>query len=151
MTNIVPNKNGVEIDVDAIASDLNMKLEKDLVNITDAGKVKIAHNAMPSNTYEILTVGASATAYQAPADGYFVVRGISNVSTRAFVVLGNMDARRPANSDHSYSTSTALNACIPIKKGEQVVLSYDGIQDSTGTYPPLLTFIYAVGSESEAS
>lgn len=47
MTNIVKNKNGIKFDIDAIATDLNGKMDRDCLNRSDAGSGVMANMAMP--------------------------------------------------------------------------------------------------------
>ena len=148
---IVTNKNGIEFDIDDIATDLNGKADVDLTNVNNAGTSKSAGWAMPSTTYETITTGASDAVYTAPANGYFVAKGNTNTETNSnhpiFWVLMN-DAGTTDIVWTSYATTPFANAIIsvitPVKKGEKYKLTY-GRMSSVN-----VGFIYAVGSESEA-
>ena len=109
--------------------------------------------AMPSNKYIDLTLGASGTEYIAPANGWFTFGGrLATAQTRAFLTnYGSIDDTQTLIS--FYMTSTIANQqidmSIPVKKGDIVNLTYDTLNTS-GSYTATLTFVYAVGSESEA-
>ena len=93
--------------------------------------------AMPSDTYEDLTLGANGATYTAPANGYFgaCFNGSSNLS------MFNKNNRMSIGGTYS---SGNYNIFIPAKKGEEVTLFYNGTK-------VFFRFIYAQGSESEAS
>lgn len=117
--------------------------DKGLSNLTNTGKIAIAHNAMPSSTYIDLTVGASGTTYTAPEDGYFAA--VSNVGTgESWFVLHNSITglgsycQCPVGFD-------LQKVFIPASKGDVITFDYGGVTVK------FLHFIYANGSESEAS
>ena len=135
-------KTDIQVDIDEIATDLNGKADTDLTNINNTAKITMAHNAMPSNTYINLTVGASGTTYTAPADGYFAA--VSNAGTgESWFVLTNS-----ITGLGSYCQCPAgwdlQRASIPASKGDVITFDYGNV---TVRY---LHFIYANGSESEA-
>lgn len=115
----------------------------DLNNLSNTGKIAIAHNAMPSGTYEEVTVGATGTQYQAPADGYFAV--VSGAATgedwvcifNTTTMLGSY-VQTPIGWDYQ-------KIFIPVKKNDYVQLDYGNVTIRN------FRFIYAVGSESEAN
>lgn len=138
----VYNRNGEQIDISSILNDLNGKADVDFVNVNNNGKIAIAHNSMPSGTYEEVTIGASGTQYQAPADGYFAV--VSGLATgedwvcifNTTTMLGSY-VQTPSGWDYQ-------KVFIPVKKNDYVQLDYG--------YVPIrsIRFIYAEGSKSEA-
>ena len=141
MGTTVVNKNGVEFDIDAIASDLNMKLEKDLTNITDSGKAKCAGYPMPSSTYVDLTLGASGTSYTAPANGWYAFSKAASTSGQYVVgVSGGIHVL------DSGATGATPRIAIPVAKGESCIISYTA-SGATNFF----RFVYAEGSVSEAS
>ena len=97
---------------------------------------------MPSGTYEDLVLGASGTAYTAPANGWFVF-GKATDSANQYISL---------NNDKISITSFApligenIRIYIPVLKNDNVKVSYN----AAGTIVAF-RFIYAQGSESEAS
>ena len=133
----VTNKNGIEFDIDDIATDLNGKADVDLTNVNDSGTSKGAGWAMPSDTYENLTVGSAGTSYTAPANGYAVAQ--ASIGSDGYIILTN-------GKIVSISQHVGGNAVyIPVRKGQSFVLNYLGV--STWTK---FIFVYASGSESEA-
>ena len=120
----------------------------DLSNITNVAKITIAHNAMLSDTYDILTIGASGTTYIAPADGMFQIwRTFSTTAGGAgWFQLQN---RNTLEGDFIFGTGT-LGAVVKVmaKKGDTVGLNYSTAGNPINNG---LIFIYAQGSESEAN
>ena len=139
-------KTDIEVDIDNIATDLNGKADTDLTNITDTAKIMMAHNAMPSNTYVDLTLGASDTVYTAPADGWFSVDKVAG-SDWYTIYLQTLDENNNVLLSQTivgYRT-TELKGCLPVRKGQKFKMWYNA--SGTTNY---FRFIYAVGSESEA-
>lgn len=144
-------KTDIEVDIDEIATDLNGKADVDLSNVNDVGTSKAAGWAMPSDTYEDLTLGASGTTYTAPANGWiYINKGASSnqylrvdtfvdtfVESEAIIIDYNVKAD---------SNDTGLGLCFPVAKNQKYRISYN----ASGT-TVMFRFIYAQGSESEAS
>lgn len=120
----------------------------DLSNISDMAKITIVHNAMPSGTYEDLTVGASDTEYIAPADGWFMVHLTTYASAyvNLYITDGTTNEFKYAVTCHGTSTNYNQGDIAPVKKGDILRLNY--YNEMTFMQ---FRFIYAVGSESEAS
>lgn len=139
-------KTSIQVDIDEIATDLNGKADVDLTNCTDVANIKMAHNAMPSNTYIDLTLGASGSTYTAPADGWFYVNKIAGADWH-YVTITNTSKVSTGYSDwrSDYRTSP-LTPMLPVQKGDVVVIEYN----ATGA-TQAFKFIYAQGSESEAN
>lgn len=114
-----------------------------LSNINNTAKIAIAHNAMPSNVYDDLTLGASNDSYIAPADGYFFFRKISTAAYQ-YVSLVVNNTSRMVSTIYSSNVTQGLTAIMPVKKGDEVLVGYTATGD-TGAF----RFVYAVGSESE--
>lgn len=123
------------------------KADTDLANVTNTGKVLMSGMGMPSNKYIDLTLGASGTTYTAPANGYFFVDKLSGISNgNAYIQMINSATNICFNvSVYSWSIA-ALRAWLPIIKGETITISYNAKGANQ-----FFRFIYAVGSESEAS
>lgn len=123
-------------------ADTSNLANKSLSNINNTAKIAIANNSRPSSTSKSLTVGASGTSYQAPADGYFAACawGNSSICWMELSTDGWMQSG-------TYGSSNLLNykVWMPIRKGASATLSYDGMRDV------VLHFNYAVGAVSEAS
>lgn len=138
---IIYNKNGIEFDIDALATDLNGKADTDLTNCTDVANIKMAHNAMPSNSYIDLTLGASGSNYTAPADGYFFLNKVAG-SDWYYIRIAKEGSYDIYDSDYR---TTPLTILFPAKKNDIITVAYN----ATGT-TNAFRFIYAQGSESEA-
>lgn len=125
-----------------------------LSNITDAGKIAIAHNAMPSLTYDELTPTSGQT-YTAPADGYFYLLGVTN-GADAYIEMydtSNNEAETSSvrlNISFARTFGSTLPFLCPAFKGQKFVLLYQSLVFSYTGFTNLgMKFFYAVGSESE--
>ena len=137
-------KTAIQVDIDEIATDLNGKADVDLSNTNDTAKILMSGMGMPSSTYETLTVGSTGTTYTAPSNGYYVITGTPpNTNTGGDVRLTNVTGKISMVSTNIWGREMAT--CIAVRKGDMVQIQYS---DSSNT---ALTFIYAKGSESEAS
>lgn len=124
---------------------LTSKADTDFANVTSTGTSSSAGWAMPSDTYENLTFGASGTTYTAPANGYFVFHfsnsGLTNHWVNILingVFIGNWWA--------SVANNTFAITEYMVKKGDVLKLEYGS--DITGAW--IARFYYAEGSKSEA-
>ena len=141
MTQIVYNRDGIPFDIDAIATDLNGKMDIDCLNRSNEGSSVMVNMSMPSSTYSDLVLGTSGSTYTAPANGYMMVN-IYNITTPGYLYMsasGWVDEKRVT------VPGVALTTTVPIRKGGTVTIRYDA--DGTKVF----RFYYAVGSESEAS
>ena len=142
-------KTPVQIDIDEIATDLNGKADIDLSNINNTAKIRMSGMGMPSETYVNLTLGASETEYVAPANGW--VQLTQAFTTTAYILIATVYDTKDGLCMMSISSSaTVLNAYLPVSKGETFKISYSGTLN-TSSSENRFEFIYAVGSESEAS
>lgn len=132
-------KTDIQVDIDQVATDLNSKADVDLTNVNNSGTSKVAHWAMPSTTYDNLTVGSTGTSYTAPADGWVKFSAQTNNNNQFIQIQATMTALAVA------SGTLYIDAFIPIRKGETFTIYY------TAPNNKALRFYYAVGSESEAS
>lgn len=125
-----------------IATDVSGKADVDLTNLTNTGKMAIAHNAMPSDTYYDLTLGASGAEYTAVADGYIYCGGQTNALGQfiQFQVNSTVFVNAPNAWDGQFIT-----LFHPVKKGQKFNINY--------SVPTVSYFrlYYAIGSESEVS
>lgn len=138
-------KTAIQVDIDEIATDLNGKADVDLTNVNNAGTSKSAGWAMPSNTYKNLTLGSSGTSYTAPANGWFYFSKNAGASGK-YISIKNSTACNMQTELISNASNNVLHTYLPVSKGDTVIVEYD----ATGT-TNLFRFIYAQGSESEAS
>ena len=123
------------------ATVLNGKANINLTNVNDNGTSISAGWAFPSATNISITIGASDTSYTAPANGWFRIIGTTTVANGYVYYSGigmyDICYAPPANY------TVALTA--PVKKGNSITIGYGGVNVTS------IKFIYAVGSESEAS
>lgn len=99
----------------------------------------IAHQAMPSNRYIDLTLGASGATYVAPADGYFTYMDISGGVGLASLADWNNGLVSGINAP---SSTWARRVFLPAKKGDTVQLIYEN-----GGTNQTFRFIYAQGAQ----
>lgn len=140
---VKPDNTTITIDADGIIStDVNGKADVDLTNLSNTGKIVIAHNAMPSDTYYDLTLGASGAEYTAVADGYIYCGGQANASMQFIQFQVNDTVFVNATSAWNGQFITLFH---PVKKGQKFNINY--------SIPTVSYFrlYYAIGSESEAS
>ena len=143
MGTTVTNKNGIEFDIDALATDVNGKLDRDCLNYSATGASVMGSMAMPSDKYIDLTLGASGATYTAPADGYYYLRKQATAAGQAFEV-GKTDGLYTVTNTAGVNQNWCSDI-IPVKKGDIIYISYT-LAGTTAAF----RFIYAVGSEPEA-
>ena len=96
----------------------------------------IAHQAMPSNKYIDLIIGATGTTYTAPADGYVHVRTSASVNEGGWI-----DVNTGLISQGLDISRTGLGkVTIPVRKGQNFTVGYGG------NTLDLVRFIYANGA-----
>lgn len=139
-------KTDIQVDIDEIATDLNGKADNDLTNVNDSGTSRGAGWAMPSDTYEDLTLGASGTTYTAPANGWVqFTQRMKNGS----IIIANDTTRLCGHCSNNTSTMTTMNCYIPVIKNDEFRVFYTGTTEANNDNR--FIFIYAKGSESEAN
>lgn len=137
-------KTEIQVDIDEIATDLNSKADVDLTNTNNQAKILMASMGLPSNTVTSLSTGTSNTTYTAPANGYFNVQlttGSNSGNTMSHVERS--DGLRLFGTSSNYANGGVL---MPVLKGQKIKVWYQ----SNVTFSKIY-FIYAKGSESEAS
>ena len=137
-------KTDTEVDIDEIATDLNGKADVDLTNVNNSGASRVAGWTMPSDTYDTLTIGASDTQYTAPANGYFAFYP-RPANANTLIAMHNLTAKLSTYAQATNAT-WQYSAWVPASKGDSCSIYYSGALASGSLY-----FIYAQGSESEAS
>ena len=140
-------QNASLINAGRIEEKLADKADVDLANVNDTGYIKMAGAGMPSNTYIDLTLGASGTQYIAPANGWYNLRNNAG-STNNPLALVNISGSGICVMSNTGVTGFAGNEIfLPCKKGDLIEAYYITPSGSITS----MRFIYAQGSESEAS
>lgn len=99
----------------------------------------IAQQAMPSDKWVDLTIGASGTTYTAPADGYFTY--MDNSSGVGLACLANWN-NGLVNGINAPASTWIRRVFLPAKKGDVVELLYEN-----GGTSQIFRFVYANGSK----
>ena len=123
--------------------DFEQKVDLDGSNASSIGSVLstyMAHAAMPSGQYEVLTLPVNLGNVTAAADGWLYLHG--STSNQAATVSLHSSDNRSVGSGQSYTGSgnVSLRAYIPVSKGTVVTVQYTTPSDTE------LVFIYANGS-----
>ena len=98
----------------------------------------MAHCAMPGTKYTNLTLGVSGTGYTAPADGYIALS--STFNTNGYLYMYRSGTPR-YGIVIPYITSQWVDLCIPVAKGQGVIVQYNGTASVQA-----FNFIYANGA-----
>lgn len=127
----------VEIDINKVYEDLELKANKSLSNLTAEGKSVVSGFGMPSNRYTDLTLGASGSSYKAPANGWVsFVKKTSAVNQ--YIELGISNSIRMR--DNNPVSGSICEAMLPVRKDQSFYASYTAGGDLTW-----LRFVYAEG------
>lgn len=122
-----------------------------LSNITDNDKLFITSIVAPSNSYVALTPTNNGT-YTAPADGWFVLNGITTRDADAFLFLSNNEETRYTSPRMAANTISIANCILgislPVKAGDVVGLLFSALNFSYQNYTNLgLRFYYLEGNK----
>lgn len=109
-----------------------------LSNLTPAGKTVCAHMAMPSGTYDNLTLGTTGATYTAPADGYFALA--STFDANGYLYMYRSGTPRYGTT-LGYVASQWVDSFIPVAKGDVIIIQYNGTASVQS-----FKFIYANGA-----
>lgn len=131
--------------IQPIATDLNGKADTDLTNTTNQAKILMSRMAMPSNRYINLTLGASGATYTAPANGYILWSQQMPANNGMWVLVNDNQNQYLYGESTTTGTVAGISIFLPVMKGYSWSTNYTG-----GTVNDY-RFIYAQGSESEAS
>ena len=118
----------------------------DADNFTEDGTTLLSGLAMPSGRFETLTVGASGSAYTAPANGWFVLRFVPTVAAST---ADNAVSIRTSNNFRSKAVITTVMVnktswlSLPILKNN--IMTFQLHQSETLSDSNLY-FIYAEGN-----
>lgn len=135
-------KTDIQADIDEIASDLNLKAETDLSNLTAAGNIYGSKLYAPSSVNEAVTIGSSGADYTAPSNGWVYAQGTQS-SSGGWMALVNATSGIISRAQTSYNNSIH-NVYIPVQKGDTFQLHWANVGSRS------LTFVYAEGSKTEA-
>lgn len=125
------------------AEQFNSKVDIDLQNVSDDGKVLIANQAMPSDRYIDLTLGASGSTYTAPANGWYTICSKNDGSYPKSIELINASSGSVNTSATAYNANNSgwLRCLLPVKKGDVVECYYVNMSMK------YFRFVYAQGSK----
>lgn len=132
-------KTDIQINIDNITTDLNGKAGTDLSNLSNVGKVAVAHLGMPSNKYVGLSIPVSMTKLTMPADGYLYSVIFASSSTMG--MMNMMNGTGFGNMKHIPANS-AEKMYLPVRKGDVVTVEYSNLAETT-----TMQFYYAEGSK----
>ncbi len=124
-------------------TDLNGKADVDLTNVNNSGTSLSAGWAMPSNTYDNLTLGASGTTYTAPSNGCFTINKLVSSSSQYVRMVNTSNGINIVIFNPNSSGN--VRAYISAKKGDTIEVGYNA-----GGTLQWFRFVYSKGSESEA-
>lgn len=113
-----------------------------LADLPDASHVKIAHDAMPSESYLDLNLPTSGGTVTAPADGYLCFSGTLGIGGYISVKINDIYGYSTGKSAYDWAQSFT----VPVSKNAVITVTYS-FQSSTTDQ--VLRFIYANGSVSE--
>lgn len=129
-------KTEIEVDIDQITVDLANKANKDVDNLSAAGKKVVANLSFPSSTYVDLTLNVSNSEYTAPANGYYYI--CKGAISKQFIDINNITANY-----RKTMLSSNDNQCLvimPVQKNDVIKINYT----ATGNLETF-RFIYAQG------
>ena len=141
-----------EFDINNIATSLNGKADIDLTNVNNSGTSRGGSWAMPSTTYETLTIGASGATYTAPANGYYsaYLNGSGGGAAKSiYIDLYNTTSGIRSCINFMSDGSILQNVFMPCQKND--IVTYSFLVDSGTLVSNSLIFIYAQGSKVEVN
>lgn len=115
------------------------KADIDAQNFDSTGKSYIAEIGMPSDTKDDITVGASGTTYQAPANGYFYASAVTSGSGATLSLAASSPAQGGMTVSQVAGSGHTLYICLPVRKGVSVGLWHYNTSSRN------LRFVYAQG------
>lgn len=140
MTNTVTACNTVNL-LDKTTYDQQTRPDTELWAVDEESdstyKGMVAGWAMPSTSYENLTLGESGTSYTAPANGYYTVRKTAGFSNAWLTIVTSGGVGYTVTGP---GATNSMSLSVPVKKGDTVFISYS----MTGT-TGMFRFIYAAG------
>lgn len=112
---------GMEI-LEQVNQGLETRVKLDASNLSTDGRSLISGYAFPSNKYINLTLGASGSAYTAPANGYFAFSTTNTSSANNYTYLRNETAKMCFYA--MANAGVVAEGFLPVKKGDIVTLGY---------------------------
>ena len=91
------------------------------VDYSDTGY--IAHQAMPSDRYIDLTLGANVAQYSAPADGYVVLKGQTTTTGKAYGITNEINGMR--NLIRVENSGSDFGVFMPVSMGQVFSVKYE--------------------------
>lgn len=141
---MVDSTNLPEIDINAIVTDLNNKMDRDNLNASDTGTAVGGGWSFPSNTYIDFTFPANNDVLTAPANGWYnLIRRVGSGSDTERYLTGETSTGLRIIECGSTNWHE-LCLLIPVKKGDTVRIDYNATGEIKRS-----RFIYAVGSEPQ--
>lgn len=115
----------------------------DVVTKSPVNNEYMSHMAMPSDKYIDLELGASGTAYVAPADGYYRLTMKQSAAEQYAYLASYTDNDEPILSTTSKTATgtDSLSTWVLVHKGQKVKAVYNAPEKR------VFRFIYAIGSE----
>lgn len=83
----------------------------------------VAHQAMPSERFTTLSLGASGSTYTAPGDGWFYMSAVTT-AVGQFVILEKYNRNAFRVSCFTTNSGYWVSAVLPVSKGEVVAIEY---------------------------
>ena len=137
--------NESEIDVSNVLSELNLleaqKADISLSNLLPNATMFIAHQTMPSDKYDELSIPVSEDTATAPADGYFLANWMASTGNQYMSLKNSLSEF--CSTDHSFANLNTIRTWIPVKKGDTIKIGY-----SVGTFNNF-RFYYAQGASND--
>lgn len=129
----------VDHQIASIALELfNGKVDLDAQNLNATGKSTVGKMALPSDTYEDLTLGASATTYTMSHNGYLLADLYFN-NANGMVYVFNTNTYLGMQSTRG-NGGRAI-AYVPVKKGDVIQVDYDLTMTGVNNF----RLVYSVG------
>ena len=133
-----------EIDINAIVTDLNNKMDRDCLNVSETGKVQMSGMGMPGDRYIDFTFPANGAVLTAPANGWYnLIRRVGSGSDTEKYLIGKTSTGLRIIECGGASWQE-LCLLIPVKKGDTVTMEYNATGDIMRS-----RFVYAAGSEPQ--
>lgn len=130
-------KEPIEIDINKVYEDLEIKANTSLSNLTAEGKSLASGLGMLSDKYVGLTLGASGTTYTAPANGWFYLSKTAG-KTDAYISLVINGAF--GQTIHVPGAGNQNRTFIPARKGDTLTVTYSATGETSA-----FRFYYAEG------